>query len=86
MSPLSSALDGTAHKAVILIEHSIATLESYLASSTPISEESLESSQGKSIARKGDDKTETTNNEHANSDSPTDQSNKGTDVSMERDN
>ena len=85
MTPLSSALDGTAHKAVVLIERSIATLESYLASSTPISEESLESTQSESIARKGDNNMEPTNDEHANSNSTTGQSNEGTDVSMERD-
>lgn len=85
MSPLSSALDGTAHKAVVLIERSIATLESYLASTAPTSEKSLESTETKSIARKGDDKTESKNDEHANSNSTTDQSNEGTDVSMERD-
>lgn len=85
MSPLSSSLDGTAHKAVVLIERSIATLESYLASTAPLSEESLEPTESKSIARKGDDKTETKNDEHANSNSTTDQSNESTDVSMERD-
>jgi hypothetical protein len=85
MSPLSSALDGTAHKAVVLIENSIETLESYLRSTAPTSEESTASTKGKSIARKGDDKTEIKNNEHANSDSTTDQGNESTDVPMERD-
>ena len=84
MSPLSSALDGTAHKAVVLIEKSIATLESYLASSTPTSEETLDSTQGKSIARKGSKQMEPNKDEHANSDSTTDEGNEDTDVSMER--
>ena len=84
MSPLSSALDGTAHKAVVLIEKSIATLESYIASSVPTSEETLDSTQGKSIARKGNKQMESTNDEHANSNRTTDEGNEGTDVSMER--
>ena len=85
MAPLSSALDGTAHKAVVLIERSIATLESYLASSAPISETSLEPPKSESIARKGDDNMETQTDEHANSDSTTNQSDESTDVPVERD-
>jgi hypothetical protein len=72
MAPLSSALDGIAQKAVVMIERSIATLESYLASGVPIAEESLEVTKTKSIARKGDDTKETETDEHADSDSTTD--------------
>jgi hypothetical protein len=90
ISPLSSALDGTAHKAVVLIERSITTLESYLKSVTPISEESAQATKAtkeKSIARKRDAEMEHTEkqNEHANSDSTTDQSNEDTDVPVESD-
>ena len=85
MSPLSSALDGTAHKAVVLIERSIETLESYLRSTAPTSEETASSAKGQSIARKGDDNMETKNDEHANSDSTTDKGDESTDVPVERD-
>ena len=85
MSPLSSALDGTANKAVILIERSIESLESYLRSTAPTSEETTSSPKGKSIARKGDDNMETKHDEHANSNSTTDQGNESTDVPMEPD-
>ena len=90
ISPLSSALDGTAHKAVVLIERSITTLESYLKSVTPISEESAQATKAtkaKSIARKRDAEMEHTEkqNEHANSNSTTDQSNEDTDVPVESD-
>lgn len=70
VSPLSSALDGNAHKAVVLIENSIATLEKYLASSAPVSEELLDGTTTPSIARKGDNQKES-KDEHADSDSTT---------------
>ncbi len=73
MSPLSSSLDGTAQKAVVLIERSITSLEAYLSSSTPIDEELHETSDAQSIARKGEDQKDTKEpncDEHADSDSP----------------
>ena len=93
ISPLSSALDGTAHKAVVLIERSIETLESYVSSKAPTSAETLTAPDGDSISRKGAEQTEQTKNttkqephdEHANSDSTTNQGNESTDVSMESD-
>ena len=72
MSPLSSALDGSAQKTVVLIERSIATLESYLAPAAPKLEESPNDQQITSIARKGEEKMEPTQDEHADSNSPTD--------------
>ena len=84
ISPLSSALDGTAHKAVVLIERSIATLESYLSSETPTSAETLTAPEGDSIARKGAEQSES-NHEHADSDRTTDQGNERLDVPMEAD-
>ena len=84
IAPLSSALDGTTHKAVVLIERSIATLESYLSSETPTSAETLTASEGDSIARKGAEQSES-NHEHADSDSTTDQGNESIDVPMESD-
>ena len=57
----------------MLIERSIATLESYLASSTPIAEEILETTEAESIARKGEETNkETSDDEHADSNSTTD--------------
>ncbi len=72
MSPLSSALDGSAQKTVVLIERSIATLESYLKTTAPTLEVSSDDQQTKSIARKGEEELETTQDEHADRDIATD--------------
>ncbi len=84
ISPLSSALDGNARKAVVLIERSIATLEKYLATQTKSDIETLSSTGTTSIARKGEEQQTQTesNDEHANSNGPTDKSDKNSDVPM----
>ena len=86
ISPLSSALDGSAQKAVILIERSIASLEQYLSTSTPTSEiTSNSTAQPTSISRKGEDNTESQHDEHANSDRTVNESNKSPDIPMDAD-
>ncbi len=84
ISPLSSALDGNAHKAVVLIERSIETLEKYLATQTTSDTETLSSVDAQSIARKGEEQQNETekNDEHANSNSPTNESDKDSDLPM----
>jgi len=72
IAPLSSALDGTAQKAVVLIERSISRLEEYLQGNRPNLEELEQINNTKSISRKGEDKEST--DEHANSDGPADKS------------
>ena len=83
LSPLSSALDGSAQKTVVLIEQSIATLESYLSTKTTSATEELSTTQTTSIARKGEEQTKDPHDEHANSDSTTDKSDKDPEISME---
>ncbi len=83
LSPLSSALDGSAQKTVHLIEKSIATLEQSLSTKTASATEELSTTQTTSIARKGEEQTEYTNDEHANSDSTTNESDKNSDLPME---
>lgn len=76
LTPLSSSLDGSLNKAVVLLDKAIQTLEAYLASSVPTTEEETTSTQQlESIARKGKDDKENQTDEHADSDSTTDKSN-----------
>lgn len=81
ISPLSSALDGSAHKAVVLIERAITSLEQYLATQTTSSEPIDSSTSTPSIARKGKEQAEP-NNEHTDSDSTIDESDESTHVPM----
>lgn len=87
VSPLSSALDGSALKAVVLIERSIKTLEQYLSTSAPSAEVKTQTTPttSPSIARKGDDQTEEIQDEHTNRNSPTNKSEKSIDVPMDGD-
>ena len=76
MSPLSTSLDGSMGKAVVILEHSIRSLEAYLSTKIVSAEEILDESPSiESIARKGEDNTKEPNDEHANGNSPTDKSN-----------
>jgi len=75
MAPLSTSLDGDMDKAVLILERSIKSIEAYLATTAESAQEILGSPPAlDSIARKGDD-TKEQQDEHANSDSPVDESN-----------
>ena len=76
ITPLLSSLEGSLNKAVFIIDKSIKTLESYLASSLKTSEQELQDSTNTtSIARGGDAKLEEQDDEHADSSSATDKDN-----------
>ena len=87
ISPLSSSLDGSALKAVAIIERSISTLEQYLSTVAPSLEPktSTTTSTSPSISRKGEEETEQNENEHANRNSPVNESDQSPDVPMEPD-
>ena len=75
MAPLSTSLDGDMDKAVLILERSIKSIEAYLATTAESAQEILGSPPAlDSIAQKGDD-TKEQQDEHANSDSPVDESN-----------
>ena len=84
LSPLSSSLDGQLHKAVVLIDRSIKTLESYITTSLPSSASEISvPSDTTSIARHGDDIHKEDNDEHANSDCTTHEGDENIDVPVE---
>lgn len=68
MTPLSSCLDGDLNKAVTVLTNSIKSLEEYIANTTSTNSEPLESKPTvESIARTGEDITENSTDEHADS-------------------
>jgi hypothetical protein len=76
LTPLSTSLDGDMNKAVSILEHAIHSLEAYIATTSHNEDEFLQdTTQATSIARKGDEKAKEVNDEHADSDSPTNKSN-----------
>jgi hypothetical protein len=76
ITPLLSSLEGSLNKAVFIIDKSIQTLESYLATSVKSSEQDIhDATDTASIARSGDDAEEQTNDEHADGSSTTDKDN-----------
>jgi hypothetical protein len=75
MAPLSTSLEGDMNKAVSILERSIKSLEAYIATPSTTDQEMLDNTLAlESIARKGEDKKEQ-QDEHANGDSPADESN-----------
>jgi hypothetical protein len=83
MAPLSSSLDGNLHKAVVILSNSIDSLEKYISTSAPgLDESPTTETKLESIARSGDDIKEDTDNEHADSDSPTDKGDKDIDATL----
>ncbi|MBC8202135.1 MAG: hypothetical protein H8E86_08820 [Planctomycetes bacterium] len=76
ITPLLSALEGSLNKAVFIIDKSIQSLESYLATSVKSSEQEIsDSTNAPSIARGGDAVQEQQKDEHADGSSTTDKNN-----------
>jgi len=85
MTPLTSILDGQLNKALAILERSIQTLESYIATTAPsAADELVTPNDVTSIARSGDEaQKENPTNEHANSEDATSEGDKGFDPSLE---
>ena len=84
LAPLSAMLDGNLNKAVVILERSIQSLEAYIASTAPTAKQELAPERdAASIARKGEDKTEDTPDEHVISEDTTIQSDKDIDSPLE---
>tara|TARA_B100001964_G_scaffold186782_1_gene207554 strand:+ start:195 stop:803 length:609 start_codon:yes stop_codon:yes gene_type:complete len=76
ITPLLSSLEGSLNKAVFIIDRSIQTLETYISTSMQSTEQELQDTTSTtSIARKGDDRKEHEDDEHADSSSTTDKDN-----------